>query len=113
MEAQGLKMRTTPRAVVVHTYGWRYGLAAVLDLQRRYARGMGGLAGKLTLLGDPRGRHWLESMRRERLLKWLRRREPHRLPTDLRIRWHFSDAYRTCLHNYRVDARGLLVRCRP
>jgi hypothetical protein len=72
---------------------------------------MGGLAGKLTLLGDPRGRHWLESMRRERLLKWLWRREPHRLPTDLRIRWHFSDAYRTCLNNYRVDARGLLVRC--
>jgi hypothetical protein len=50
-------------------------------------------------------------MRRERLLKWLWRREPHRLPTDLRIRWHFSDAYRTCLNNYRVDARGLLVRC--
>jgi glycosyltransferase involved in cell wall biosynthesis len=111
MEARGLKMRTTPNAVVYHTYGWRYGLAAVLELQRRYARGMGGLAAKLTLLGDQRGKRWLDTMRRERLLEWLRRREPHRLPVDLRIRWHFSDAYRTCLNNYRVDAHGLLVKC--
>jgi glycosyltransferase involved in cell wall biosynthesis len=113
MEALGLKMRSTPRAVVYHTYGWRYGLRAVLDLQRRYARGMGALAAKLTLQGDPRGRHWLQMTRRDRLLRWLQRRQPHRLPTDLRILWHACDAYGKCLHHYRVNARGLLVQLQP
>lgn len=113
MEALGLKMRSTPRAVVYHTSGWRYGWRAVLALQRRYARGMGGLAAKLTLLGDPRGSQWLQTTRRDRLMRWLQRRQPHRLPTDLRILWHACDAYEQCLHNYRVNARGLLVQLQP
>lgn len=111
--AFGFKMRSTPRAVVYHTSGWRYGLRAVLDLQRRQARGMGGLAAKLTLQGDPRGREWLETTRHEFLLKWLRRRQPHRLPTDLRILWHFCNAYQLCLRHYRADADGLLFRLPP
>jgi glycosyltransferase involved in cell wall biosynthesis len=108
MERCGLMMRSTPRSVVYHTYGWRYGLQAVFGLQRRQARGMGALAAKLTLWGDPRGEQWLDATTRERLLRWLRRREPHRLPSDLRILWHFRDAYQRCLRGYEVDARGLL-----
>ena len=108
--ASGFKMRSTPRAVVYHTSGWRYGLRAVLDLQRRHARGMGALAAKLTLLGEPRGREWLETTRHDLIVKWLRRRQPHRLPSDLRILWHFCNAYQLCLRHYRVDSDGLLTR---
>jgi glycosyltransferase involved in cell wall biosynthesis len=109
IEALGLKMRTTPRAAVDHTYGWRYGWRAVLGLQRSQARGIGALGAKLTMIGDPRGKSWLAAWRRDRFTRWLRLRQPHRLPSDLRLLWHFTDAYRTCLRNYRVDARGLLA----
>lgn len=108
VEALGLKMRSTPRAAVDHTYGWRYGWRAVLGLQRSQARGIGALGAKLSMIGDPRGRGWFDSWRRDRFTRWLRQRQPHRLPSDLRILWHFTDGYRTCLRNYRVDARGLL-----
>jgi glycosyltransferase involved in cell wall biosynthesis len=110
LEAGGFKMRSTPRAVVVHTHGWRYGVPAVLALQRRHARGFGGLAGKLTLLGHPRAKEWREMAQRERLMRWLRRRQPQRLATDLRVLWHFRDAYYECLRHYGVNARGLLYR---
>ena len=110
IEAMGLKMRTTPRAAVDHTSGWRYGWRAVLGLQRSQARGIGALAAKLTLMGDPRGREWLRAWKRDRFQRWLRQRQPHRLPSDLRILWHFCDAHGKCLADYRVDARGLLAR---
>jgi len=110
LEALGFKMRSTPRAVVDHTYGWRTGFKAVLALQRSQARGLGALAAKLTMIGDPRGTEWLRMWWRDRLLRWLRQREPQRLASDLRILWHFCNGYRTCLANYRVDARGLLVK---
>jgi hypothetical protein len=47
---------------------------------------------------------------RERLMRWLRRRQPQRLATDLRVLWHFRDAYYECLRHYGVNARGLLYR---
>ena len=108
MEARGFRMLSTPRAVVHHTYGYRYGLRSVLRFQRRHARGIGALAAKLTLIGDPRGRPWLETTQRDLLLKWVRQRQPQRLPSDLRILWHFRDAYWMCLDHYGVNARGLL-----
>jgi hypothetical protein len=110
IEALGFKMRSTPRAAVDHTYGWRVGLQDVLALQRSQARGLGALAAKLTLMGDPRGGAWLRTTWQDRLLRWLRWRQPQRLPTDLRILWHFHDGYAKCLRGYRVDARGLLAR---
>src|SRR5437868_5929993 len=39
MEAAGVKMRCTPRAVVHHSYGRRFGLKALLANSRNYARG--------------------------------------------------------------------------
>lgn len=113
MEALGLRMLSTPRSVVHHTYGYRYGLRAVLHFQRRHARGIGALAAKLTMIGDPRGRPWLETTQRDLLLKWMRQRQPQRLPTDLRILWHFRDGYWTCLRHYRVNDRGLLTPAKP
>lgn len=108
LEAMGVKMLSTPRSVVHHTYGTRYGLRALLAHQRNYARGNGAMAAKLTLKGDPRGAEWLESTRRECLGGWIRSGRPHRLAADLRRLSYFSGGYRDCLRNYTVDGAGLL-----
>lgn len=107
-ERAGVRMRTTPRSVVRHTHGWRYGIRAVLRHQRNYARGNGAMAAKLTLMDDGRGREWVDDMRADCLGRWHRTRDVVQLPSGLR-RWrHFSGAYRECVRGYRVDARGFL-----
>lgn len=113
LEALGIKMRSTPRAVVYHTYGVRYGLQARLQHSRNYARGNGAMAGKLTLLGDPRGREWLEMTRRECTVGWFRRVKQRRMPVNLLRLWHFTRAYQECIRDYRADpARVLLYPAR-
>jgi glycosyltransferase involved in cell wall biosynthesis len=107
-EALGISMVTTPKAVVHHTFGWRHGVAAVWRLQRNYARGNGGYAGKLTLLGDPRGAADLATMRRLTMVDWIERRHPIALPAGIRRYHHFAAGYRACLHGFCVDDRGLL-----
>jgi len=81
LEAAGIRMLTTPRAAVVHTYGVRKGWA-LLRSQQNYATGNGGMAGKLTLLGDSRGAEWLEETRNGSRREW--RAAPQRLPRSLR-----------------------------
>lgn len=109
LEALSIKMRSTPRAIVYHTYGFRYGLRAVLNNSKNYARGNAGLAGKLTLLGDPRGREWLEMTKQSAKWDWLCQRKPQRLPANLLRLWYYTRAYRSCLRDYRADAgQGLL-----
>ena len=108
-ERAGVRMRTTPGAIVHHTFGWRYGARAVLRHQRNYARGNGAMAAKLTLMGDRRGMEWWREMRDDCLARWYRRRAIVQLPAGLR-RWrHFSRAYRECVTTFRVDERGLLT----
>jgi glycosyltransferase involved in cell wall biosynthesis len=108
LEAMGVKMRSTPRAVVRHTYGVRYGVRALLAHQRNYARGNGALAAKLTLMGDTRGVEWLESTRRQSARTWFIKRRPHLLASDLRRLYMFSGGYRDCLRRYSVSEMGLL-----
>jgi glycosyltransferase involved in cell wall biosynthesis len=108
LESLGVRMLATPRAVVVHTNGCRIGLRALIRYQRGHARGTGGMAGKLTLLGDPRGRQWLDQTRDRCLGDWLRRR-PHRLPIDLAHVYHFISGYRDCVRGFAVDDAGLLT----
>lgn len=108
MEAMGLKMRTTPRSIVEHTDGWRYGVTAVLRHQRTHARGNGALAAKLTMMGDPRGRAWLSMTRRDAWSGWWPIRRMLRRVADLRVLFHFSRAYAQCRRDYQVNARGLL-----
>lgn len=103
LEARGIVMRSTPRAVVYHTYGVRQGVAAGLRHSRNYALGNGALAGKLTLSGDPRGQEWLRNAMRESTTDWMRERKPHRLPLSLLRMRHFSRAYHQCLRQFRVD----------
>src|SRR5204863_158616 len=94
LEAQGVKMRCTPRAVVHHTYGRRFGLKALLANSRNYARGNGALAAKLSLFGDRRGTEWLTETLRESTVDVLRGLAWHRLPFSLRRLWHYRAGYR-------------------
>jgi hypothetical protein len=103
-------MLTTPEAIVHHTYGWRHGVRAVWRLQGNYARGNGAYAGKLTLLGDPRGAEDLATMRRLTMVDWIERRRPIALPAGIRRYHHFAAGYRDCLQGFCVDDRGLLQR---
>jgi GT2 family glycosyltransferase len=107
LEAAGVVMRTTPRAVVRHTFGVRKGIRPMLSAQRAYARGNGALAAKLTLMGDERGLRWFNKNRR---MGWngLRQGRLHRIPLDLRRLWLYTSAYRECMRRYAVDEHGLL-----
>jgi glycosyltransferase involved in cell wall biosynthesis len=109
-ELHRVPMLTTPEAIVHHTYGWRHGVRAVWRLQGNYARGNGAYAGKLTLLGDPRGAEDLATMRRLTMVDWIERRRPIALPAGIRRYHHFAAGYRDCLQGFRVDDRGLLQR---
>jgi glycosyltransferase involved in cell wall biosynthesis len=99
LEAASVRMLTTPTAAVVHTYGVRRGWS-VLKSQQNYATGNGGMAGKLTLLGDSRGEDWLTETRTRSLNEG--RRAPYRLLRGLRRLHYFSAAYQRCLRDYRV-----------
>lgn len=103
LEARGVKMRSTPRAVVFHTYGRRYGLRAVLRRSMDYSWGDGARAGKLTLLDDPRGRRSLEDKRRACNIDWRRLLRPHRLALSVLQFSYFLRGYELCVRNYRVD----------
>ena len=107
--ACGICMRTTPRARVRHTFGWRYGVRAVMGHQAALARGNGALAAKLTLAGDPGGERALEDIRRLARRDWLERRRPIALPAGIRRLRHFVAGYRECLSGYRLDSRNVLV----
>lgn len=112
-EAASVPMLTTPRAIVHHTYGWRYGLRTVLRHQHDFARGNGAFAAKLTLLGDPRGQEAVEAVKDEARVGWLQGFRPFSLPTGVRRLFYFLAAYRECLTRFEVDTSGLLVPRRP
>jgi glycosyltransferase involved in cell wall biosynthesis len=95
LEAAGVRMLTTPRAAVLHTYGVRRGLA-VFRSQKNYATGNGAMAAKLTLLGDKRGVQWLDETRKDC------HGAPPRLARSLRRLHYFSAAYERCLRDYKV-----------
>jgi glycosyltransferase involved in cell wall biosynthesis len=102
LEALGVCMMATPRAVVRHTYGRRYGVRPVTRLSRAYARGGGAVAGKLTVSGDPRGEEWLAAARRE---FWRDILKPGRSLAAMYRLPHFLRAYREVVAGYTVDAR--------
>jgi glycosyltransferase involved in cell wall biosynthesis len=100
LENMGVRMLSTPRAIVRHTYGRRVGLREVRRSSRSYARGSGGLAGKLTLLDDRRGREWYTAAVEQ---FWRDLRRPHRLPAALHRMRHFMAAYHEVLARYTID----------
>jgi glycosyltransferase involved in cell wall biosynthesis len=110
LERLGVRMRCTPRSVVFHTFGYRYGLKALLRQSRNYARGNGGLAGKLTLLGDPRGAEWVENTRGQCLDECLKPLRLHRLALNLWRLKIYQDAYRDCVRDFEIDVERRLLR---
>jgi|SRR5581483_2368088 len=104
LDARGIKMLSTPRSVVHHSDGWRYGLAAVLRHQRARGIGNGALAAKRTMSGDRRGREELRQHVTEFRGALLRLQRPEGA-------WyvpHFWLGYRQCMRQYAVDEAGLL-----
>jgi GT2 family glycosyltransferase len=57
-EALNIAMWTTPRSIVYHTYGRRYGLQQALKHHRGYALGSGALLGKLGLWKHRLAKEW-------------------------------------------------------
>jgi GT2 family glycosyltransferase len=108
LEALGVRMATTPRAVVVHASGYRYGFRALARRAIDYAWGHGGLAAKLTLGGDPRGRVWLDAVRGRWLRDPIQRRRPEAFALEVVRLWHFTRGYQYCLRHFRLGARGIL-----
>lgn len=103
LEADGVRMRSTPRAVVYHTYGRRSGWNAVWRYFRDIARADAALGAKLTMLGDPRGRSWPWASRRDWVDTRIRTGRPYRLLSDLLCAGHARRAYRECLSDYQLD----------
>lgn len=110
LEGLGSKMLSSPRVVVYHTHGYRYGLKAMRKNAYNYAYGNGGLAGKLTLMGDPRGKEWKQHIKQQSLFGWLRPFRPHRLLIGL-MRWeNYQAAYNYCLREYEIKNRMLVKK---
>jgi glycosyltransferase involved in cell wall biosynthesis len=99
-ERAGIVMASTPRAIVQHTFGYRYGVMTVAGHSNRYTFGNFGLAGKLTLQGDSRGREWLQD-EKQRLLESITR-SPYVVPVRLNRLVQARRAYKRCIDNYRV-----------
>jgi glycosyltransferase involved in cell wall biosynthesis len=119
LEDAGVKMLSTPRSVVFHTYGRRYGWGQMPRYWHGQGTGHGAIAAKLTLRGDPRGSEEVWSMIRDYPTHWIGKRKPHRPITarDFEFGRLLSDpvriasavtTYRHCLRDYLVDEEGLL-----
>ena len=119
LEDAGVKMMSTPRSVVFHTYGRRYGWREMPSYWHGQGMGHGALAAKRTLRGDPRGADEVRAWIRKYPTQWLGEREPGRLPRarDLELGRTLSDpirlasaliTYRRCLREYLIDQEGLL-----
>lgn len=114
----GIAMRSTSAAVVRHTYGWRYGVRTVWNLQRLYSFGNGGHAAKMTLVGDPRGVADLRQVQRLAARDWFERRRLVALPGGLSRYYFFAKGYRECLNGYFVNDEDVLqpkppAACKP
>ncbi|MBK8904161.1 MAG: glycosyltransferase family 2 protein [Anaerolineaceae bacterium] len=103
LEKRAVIMMTTPKVTVLHKHGYRYGYQAILKHTFNYAYGNGGLAGKLHLMGDPRGEEWKKHTIRRRLLSWLTHYRPYRLPFDIVRLKSFLAAYHRCISEYQTE----------
>lgn len=110
LEAAGIKMRSTPRSEVVHTYGYRYGLKSYLHHSKGYAFGNGALAAKLTLSGDKRGLEWLETAKLNYQINWLKKLKPYRIPLLFWYYINFKKGYEDCLMRCEVDKARHVLR---
>jgi len=104
-ESLGVRMVSTPKVIISHTHGYRYGWRAVYRHRRAYARGNGAVAAKHSLLQDDRGVSWLRHEVRTATIEPIRTVKPHLLPVRLLRLAFFMSAYRTCMREYTTHSR--------
>jgi GT2 family glycosyltransferase len=102
-ERVSARMRSTPKVVVLHKHGWRYGPKAMWRIRRDAAAGWGGFAAKLDLIGDPRGREMYRWNTVGTPVENLRTLRLHRLPMNLLRAWMFRRAFRRCRAEFDVS----------
>jgi glycosyltransferase involved in cell wall biosynthesis len=107
--AAGIGILCSPQVVVRHTYGVRRGIRQNLNNIWAYARGNGGLDGKLTLTGDPHGRESAANFLPGQLTEQLRRGKLYRIPLTLAEAWRYQLAYRKCLRSFTLAPDGRLT----
>jgi glycosyltransferase involved in cell wall biosynthesis len=100
MLRHGATVRSTPTAIVYHTYGWRYGVRAVYAYRRERIRGDGGLSGKEQMLRDPEGGLLIRSCMWEVAKSQSTTLTLRRLPMGLFRLFHLLKSYRECLRGY-------------
>jgi glycosyltransferase involved in cell wall biosynthesis len=109
LEAAGIRMRCTPRAIVKHTHGRRSGIKATFALSKSYALGQGAVAAKLTLGGDPRGSEWLANVWTD-CVRTFRPDRIYRAPKALLRLYFVRQAYRDCLQTHQYDAGSSVLQ---
>ena len=98
----GVRMRSTPRAVVRHTYGYRYGVRAVYANKSARLRGDGGLSGKRTLLATRAGELSIRKSVLDEAMRQMTTVSLKRLANNSFRLFHYLTSYRECLIGYEV-----------
>lgn len=107
--AAGVGILCSPTVVVHHTFGVRRGLRQNLNNTWAYARGNGGLDGKLTLAGDPHGAISAARALPDAFFGTLRSGKLALLPINLAEAWYYHRAYRKCLRSFALAPDGRLT----
>lgn len=107
--AAGVGVLCSQDVVIRHTYGVRRGIRQNLNNIWAYARGNGGLDGKLTLAGDPHGRESAANLLPNQITENLRRGKLYRIPLTLAEAWYYHRAYRKCLRSFTLAPDGRLM----
>lgn len=107
--AAGVGILCSPTVVVHHTYGVRRGVRQNLRNIWAYARGNGGLDGKLTLAGDPHGASSAAHFVSDSILSSLRSGKLLFIPVNAVEGWNYHRARRTCLRSFTLAPDGRLT----
>lgn len=107
--AAGVGILCSPTVIVRHTYGVRRGLRQNLRNTWAYARGNGGLDGKLTLGGDPHGARSAAHYLPDLMLSSVRSGKLMLIPINLVEGWQYHRAYRKCVRSFTLAADGRLT----
>jgi GT2 family glycosyltransferase len=108
-EELGVVMWTTPRSVIYHTYGRRYGLANVLRHHRAYARGEGSLIAKLVLWKHRLAEEWHSGTHIGRSITYFLKRPSARRLLNLYKTYYRKQSFDQYLAGYEVNADRLSV----
>ena len=105
-EVLGVVMWTTPKSVIYHAFGRRYGFKNALKLHRGYAIGSGALGGKLALWGHKLSKVWGRKPRTDEFITGFVTRFPRSLLEVYESRYYKIGKSRY-LSRFEIDSRIL------